>query len=251
MSFVTQALGSLIGDVTGTTQQANAATTAANTQANAANYAADLQNKAFQQTQANLSPYMSIGTSVLPQLLKSLGYSGSYGGNGQLTGISGQGFQFNPSDLTQTPGYQFSLQQGLKAAANSASGGGLNMSGAQQKGLADYATGLASNTFNQQYNNALSTYNANAGQLSNLLNLGQNAAAGLGQAGMANASAIGNNLTAGANATAAGQIASGNAQSNALSSAMGLGQGAAGIYALGNYAPAGGSSLWASLGKLF
>jgi hypothetical protein len=244
MSFVTKAVGSLLGDVTGSNAQAAATTQAAGTQAAAANYAADLQNKAFQQTQANLSPYMSIGTAVLPQLLKSLGYTGTFdtggtggvaglfGGTGNLTGISGQGFQFNPSDLAQTPGYQFSLQQGLKAAANSASGGGLNMSGAQQKGLADYATGLAQNTYNQQYQNALSTYQTNANQLSSLLNLGQNAAAGVGQAGMANASNVGNLLTSGANAIAAGQIGAGSAQTNALNSALNMGKTGASIYAL-------------------
>jgi len=121
---------------------------------------------------------------------------------------------------------------------------GLNNSGAQEKGLANYATGLAQNTYNQQYQNALNTYQTNAGQLGNLLSIGQNAAAGVGNAGFQSQAAIGN-------AQAAGTVAAGNAQSNALNSLMGLGQGAAGIYALGNYAPAGGTSLISALGKLF
>jgi len=232
MSFITNAVGSLIGSLTGSNQQAQAAQTAAQTQANAANYAANLQNAQFQQTQANLSPYMSIGTAVLPQLLSSLGYQGQFGSNGQLTGVSGQGFQFNPANLAQTPGYQFTLQQGLNAVNNAASATGQNASGAQAKGLANYATGLAQNTYNQQYQNALQTYQQNASTLGSLLSTGQNAAAGLGSMGMQNAANVGNTLQGGANATAAGQIAAGNTQSNALTGAMQLGLGGAGIYSL-------------------
>ena len=232
MSFITNAVGSLIGSLTGANQQAQAAQTAAQTQANAANYAANLQQQQFATNQANLSPYMSIGTAALPQLLQSLGYQGQYGANGNLTGLSGQGFQFNPSNLAQTPGYQFTLQQGLNAVNNATSATGQTGSGAQAKGLANYATGLAQNTYNQQYQNALTTYQQNASTLGNLLSTGQNAAAGLGSMGMQNAQSVGNTLQGGANATAAGQIAAGNATSNALNGAMQLGLGGTGIYSL-------------------
>jgi len=232
MSFITNAVGSLIGSLTGANQQAQAAQSAAQTQANAANYAANLQQQQFATNQANLSPYMSIGTAALPQLLQSLGYQGQYGPNGNLTGLSGQGFQFNPSNLAQTPGYQFTLQQGLNAVNNATSATGQTGSGAQAKGLANYATGLAQNTYNQQYQNALTTYQQNASTLGSLLSTGQNAAAGLGSMGMQNAQSVGNTLQGGANATAAGQIAAGNATSNALNGAMQLGLGGAGIYSL-------------------
>ena len=228
MAFIANA----VRDITGANQQAQAITTAANTQAAAANNAAALQNAQFQQTQANLAPYASIGTAALPQLLQSLGYQGQYGANGNLTGLSGQGFQFNPSNLAQTPGYQFTLQQGLNAVNNATSATGQTGSGAQAKGLANYATGLAQNTYNQQYQNALTTYQQNASTLGSLLSTGQNAAAGLGSMGMQNAQSVGNTLQGGANATAAGQIAAGNATSNALNGAMQLGLGGAGIYSL-------------------
>lgn len=229
MAFIANA----VRDITGANQQAQAITTAAQTQANAANYAANLQQQQFATNQANLSPYMSIGTAALPQLLQSLGYQGQYGANGNLTGLSGQGFQFNPSNLAQTPGYQFTLQQGLNAVNNATSATGQTGSGAQAKGLANYATGLAQNTYNQQYQNALTTYQQNASILGNLLSTGQNAAAGLGSMGMQNAQSVGNTLMSGANATAAGQIAAGSSQTNALNSLMNLGMGSAGIYALG------------------
>ena len=253
MAFIANA----VRDITGANQQAQAITTAANTQAAAANNAAALQNAQFQQTQANLAPYASIGTAALPQLLKSLGYEGQFGANGQLTGMSGQGFQFNPSNLEQTPGYQFTLQQGLNAVNNATSATGQTGSGAQAKGLANYATGLAQNTYNQQYQNALTTYQQNASILGSLLSTGQNAAAGIGSMGMQNAQSVGNTLMSGANATAAGQVAAGSSQTNALNSLMGLGMGGAGIYALGaksgmNNAIAGGaSSLYNGITGLF
>jgi hypothetical protein len=231
MSFI----GNLLGDITGTTQQAQAAEKASAQQVAA-------QQAAFQQVQQNLSPYAAVGTSVLPQLLTSLGYQGQYGSNGQLTGVSGQGFQFNPSNLAQTPGYQFTLQQGLNAVNNQQAAMGLNNSGAQGKALANYATGLAQNTYNQQYQNALSTYQTNAQQLGSLLSLGQNAAAGVGNVGYQSQSAIGN-------AQAAGTVAGGNTQTNAISSLLGLGQGAAGIYALGNLG--GANSLNSAISSLF
>jgi len=250
-------IANTIRDITGANQQAQAITTAANTQATAANNAAALQNAQFQQTQANLAPYASIGTAALPQLLKSLGYEGQFGANGQLTGMSGQGFQFNPSNLAQTPGYQFTLQQGLNAVNNATSATGQTGSGAQAKGLANYATGLAQNTYNQQYQNALTTYQQNASILGSLLSTGQNAAAGIGSMGMQNAQSVGNTLMSGANATAAGQVAAGSAQTNALNSLMGLGMGGAGIYALGaksgmnNALASGASSLYNGISGLF
>jgi hypothetical protein len=209
MSFVTNA----IGDLTGTNQQANAARDAAQIQANAAQRAQDL-------LQQNMSPYMNIGSQAINPYLSLLGL-GSQGSAGIM------------NQLQNMPGYQFALQQGLKGAANSASGSGLNLSGAQQKGLANYSTGLASQT-----------YNSLLGNLANAVNTGQNAAAGT-------AAGVGNLMTQGANAQAAGTIAQGNAQSNAINSLMGLGQGAAGIYALGNYAPSGGKSMWSQFGGLF
>jgi len=253
MSFITNAIGSVLGDLTGANQQAQAAQSAAQTQANAANYAANLQNQQFQTNQQNLAPYMSLGAAAIPQLISSLGYTPQTNSSGQLTGLNGQGFQFNPSNLAQTPGYQFTLNQGLQQLQNANSSTGQNLSGAQQKGMSNYITGLANQTYNQQYQNALSTYNTNAGYLSGLLQTGQNAAAGLGTMGMQNAQNVGNTLMGGANATAAGQVAAGNTQSNALNSLMQLGLGGAGIYSLGaksgmNTALSNaGSKLWSGL----
>jgi hypothetical protein len=236
MSFITNALGGLFG----TKQQADSATLASQQQA-------DAQNQAAAALTSKLAPYSAIGTSVLPQLLKSLGYQGTFDSSGNVSGISGEGFKFNPfsfnaSDLQNTPGYQFTLQQGLKNTNNALSSQGLLGSGAQAKALSDYTTGLAQNTYNQQlqnalglyqtnYNSALGQYTTNAGQLGNLLNLGQNAAAGTGQAQY-------NSAVNAGNALAAGTTAAGGQTANTMNSLFGLAglanQGAA------TYTPQGG-----------
>jgi hypothetical protein len=205
----------------GAALSSSAAKSAANTQADAANRASDLQMQQFQQMQGNLQPYMQLGSSTIPQLQQLLG-------SGRLNGQ----FSFNPTmdQLEQTPGYQFTQQQGNKALDNAMAAKGLSLSGAQLKGLDQFNTGLASNTFQQQYENALNNYRTNYGtaadqynRLSGLVGLGQNAAAGVGNAGLQTASNMGNMLTSGANAQAAGQMGSANAWNNGLSSLGGAG----------------------------
>jgi hypothetical protein len=125
----------------------------------------------------------------------------------------------------QTPGYQFTLGQGLKSVQNSAAARGLGTSGAALKGASSYATGLADSTYNDVYNRALQTYQTNynaasnnANRLQSVVGSGQNAAAGLGSLGAQTANSIGNTLTSGANAIASGQIGSANALSSGLNS---------------------------------
>lgn len=139
---------------------------------------------------------------------------------------------WDPSNLAQTPGYQFTLNQGLKAVTNSNTALGLGLSGAQLKGISDYTTGDADNTYNQQYANyqtgyqqALQTYNTNynsaannVNRLAGLVQTGQNSAAQVGTSGINSAANAGNLLTSGANAQAASTVAGANAASSALTS---------------------------------
>ncbi|ARU23738.1 hypothetical protein RSSE_c3357 [Ralstonia solanacearum] len=195
--------------------QAGAASDAASTQADASNRASQLQWQQFQQLQNNLKPYMDLGTNTIPQLQQLLG-----------SGALNRQFNFNPTQqqLEQTPGYQFTLQQGNKAIDNAMAAKGLSLSGAQMKGLDQYNTGLASQTFQQQYNNALQQFSTNYGvnsdqynRLAALLGLGQNAAAGVGNAGIQTGTNVANLMTGAANAQAAGQIGASNAIAGGLS----------------------------------
>jgi hypothetical protein len=204
----------VVGSVAGGALSASGAKSAANTQAEAANNATQMQWQQFQQMQQNLQPYMDLG---------------QYGISNQKgllqSGLLNPTFSFNPTQaqLEQTPGYQFTLQQGLKNTNNALAAKGLNLSGAQAKGLSQFTTGLASNTYQQQYQNALQNFMTNYNVQSDLYNryggltqLGQNSAAGVGTAGLQTANNAGNYLTQGANAQAAGQIGAANAINQGL-----------------------------------
>ena len=88
----------------------------------------------------------------------------------------------NPSTgLARMPGYQFTLDQGLKSTQNGFAARGLGTSGAALKGAAQYATGLANQTYGDQFNRLLGASNmgVQAGQvMSNDYNGAGNAGAG-------------------------------------------------------------------------
>jgi len=65
------------------------------------------------------------------------------------------------AEAEATPGYQFTLSQGLDSINRNAAANGTLMSGNTGKALTDYAEGLASTTYNQDYQRALDTYMAN------------------------------------------------------------------------------------------
>lgn len=204
-----------VGAVGGAVISSSGAKSAASTQAQAAEDAAHLQNDQYSTTQANLKPYMDLGSSYIDPLKNALA-------NSMLTQ------QFSAPTAAQaqaTPGYQFTQTQGLKAVQNSAAARGLGVSGAAMKGAASYATGLADSTYNDVFNRALQTFNTNYSSAANNVNRlqgivgsGQNAAATNGSLGAAAVGNIGNTLTSGANASAAGTVGSANAASGALSS---------------------------------
>lgn len=228
----------LAGSAISGSEQAGAAESAANTQAAAANQAAQLQWQQFQQMQQNLQPYMQLGTNTLPQL------------QGQLGTLGNMQFSFNPTEqqLQQTPGYQFTLNQGLNTVNNQLAAKGLNLSGAQAKGIGQYTTGLADTTYQQQYQNALQNFMTNYGvqsdqynRLSGLLGLGENAAAGVGNAGLQTASNAGNLLTSGANAQAAGTIGAANAIAGGVNNGLGSLSSNALLYSLMNPSASSGA----------
>lgn len=180
----------------------SAAKSAANTQATAEQQASQVQQQQFQETQANLAPYNSAGQQAINSIQK-LG-----------------GFAFDPTEaqLEQTPGYQFNLDQGLKATQNGYAAQGLGTSGAALKGAATYASGLADTTYQNQFNNALNSYNANVAKQQGLINTGEAAAANTGQFGTQTAANIGQTIVGGANASAAGTVGAANAAAGGISS---------------------------------
>ena len=175
---------------------------AAQTQAASADRASQIQQENFEQTRKDLMPYKQAGDTSLSQLM------------GQMTPDGYFNQTYTGQDIYSDPSYQFRLQQGQDAIQSSAAAKGGLLTGATLKALQNYGQESAS----QEYGNAYNRFNADQtnryNRLSNLVGIGQNAAAQVGNAGAQTSQAIANNTMAGANALAAGQIGSANAWTN-------------------------------------
>lgn len=178
---------------------------AADAQKTASQNATNAQMQMFNVTQQNLQPYNQIGQSALAK-------ENALAGN----------FNYKPTmaETAQTPGYQFNKNQGLKAVQNAAAARGLGTSGAALKGAASYATGLADSTYQNQFNNALQSYQTNLGGYQALANRGENAAAGVGNAAQATGASIGSNIIGSGNAQAASYMNAANAISGGAQSGV-------------------------------
>lgn len=110
----------------------------------------------FNEAKGTLTPYTTAGESSIDMLMKYLQGTGA-----QQAGVGGGGANllstFAPTmeQLEATPGYQFARQQGLGAMTNAAAAKGLGTSGNLVRGIGEYATGFASQTFQQQLENYL------------------------------------------------------------------------------------------------
>jgi hypothetical protein len=70
-------------------------------------------------------------------------------------------FSYDPSQVANDPGYQFTLAQGQKALEQSAAARGQSLSGGQLKALSQFNQGNAATYENQFYNQALNTFDTN------------------------------------------------------------------------------------------
>jgi len=109
------------------------------------------QTAMLEGSNAQLSPYMTAGAEGVNALRERT-----------LAG---------PGEFTESPGYQFRLNEGVNALDRSASSRGLLRSGAQDRAVTRYGQDYASN----EYQNFLDQYNTSLGQLTNLSNIGLNA----------------------------------------------------------------------------
>lgn len=185
------------------------ATSAAGTQAKAANNATAAQEAMFNQTQANVAPYIATGDVANQQLQNLLAPTTATGSAGDPNAVGGTTPNAAETALQNTPGYQFTQQQGNQAVTNSLAAQGLGgASGPLGKGLARFVTGLADQTYNSQVAN-----------YQNATNTGAQAALGQGNIAAQTGSNVANTITGAGNASAAGTIGSTNAITGALQSA--------------------------------
>lgn len=146
------------------------ASKAADAQTQSADKAIALQQNQYNQTRTDLAPYRDAGANATDQLNKRLS---------ELT----TPITMDQSTLEKTPGYQFNLTQGQRAVTNSSAARGLATSGAALKGAATFATGLADNTYQNQFNNANINQTNAYTRLKGLIDTGENAGAQTGVLG--------------------------------------------------------------------
>ena len=127
------------------------------------------------------------------------------------TGLVGM-IERGPGEFTESPGYQWTLQQGLNAQQNALSAMGQNRSGKHIKSATQYAEGLAST----EYDNFLSRWYQSLTPYQSLAGLGMTGAQTTAQAGANAAGGMANAQIYGGNAQAQGYIN----QSNALTGAI-------------------------------
>lgn len=205
----------------GAALSASASKSAAGTEANAANKAAQIQQTEFNTTTANEAPFLGAGNNALVALMKGLGL----GPGGTGTGTLNAGVQpWDPSNLQNTPGYQFQLQQGEQALTDQKTATGGVGGGNTLRALVGYGQGLAGTEYQNAFANYLQQQQLQQGvqqqqfgQLQTVAGSGQNAAANLGALGAQTATSIGNDLTSGASATAASQVGAANAINTGIS----------------------------------
>ena len=235
------------GAIAGSTIGAVGSNKAAGAQAGAAKSAAQLQydlgeqqlaqnQSQFATTQQNIAPWLQAGKQGLGSLASLLATPGQ----GLLTPWT-QEFQAPTAAQAQaTPGYQFALSQGQNSIQNSAAAQGGLLSTGAQKTLDQYSQGLADQTYQQTYNNALTqyqqAYNVFQGnqtnefnRLASLSGVGQTSAQTLGQqsnqasqigaqiAGNTGAQ-VGNSYMAAGAATASGYAGVANSLNSGISS---------------------------------
>lgn len=127
----------------------------------------ELQRELAAQQREDFAPWRDVGQQALERI---------------WSGVESGEFEVGAIDVTKDPGYQFRMDQGIEALDKSAAARGRLLSGAQQKGLTEYAQGVASqeyaNAYAREANKKARRYNI----LSNLSSGGQASAAGQAQA---------------------------------------------------------------------
>lgn len=171
--------------------QKNAANQAADAQIQSNQAAIDEQKRQFDAIQELMKPYVNAGTGALA-------------GQQDLLGLNGASKQQAAIDaINNSQAMQTYMQQGENAILQNASATGGLRGGNTQSALSQFRPQLLNQLINQQYQN-----------LGGLTSIGQNAAAGVGNAGMQSANNIGNLLQQSGAAQAGNALAQGKATAN-------------------------------------
>jgi hypothetical protein len=171
MSFISSLAGGILG--------AGAANDAAAVESQAAKKAQDL-SKSNQTDAINMQQGVWSGTQAAEQPYQELGATSA----NHLRDLLSGGFKAPTlAEAEQTPGFKFNMEQGTRAIDQNAAANGTLMSGNTGTALEKFGTGLAENTYQQDYNNALNSYMANYSTLKGGTDTGLSSTGQLGQFG--------------------------------------------------------------------
>jgi hypothetical protein len=200
----------LVGSLASSHAQKSAAQDASNAQLQASQAGIAEQQRQFDTVRKLLDPFVTAGHN---SLFQQQTLAGMNGGDLQQAAID---------QLKQTPGYTSQLKLGEnRILANASATGGLR-GGNVQAALGMFAPQLLAQTINDQYT-----------RLGGITSIGQNAAVGVGNAGMATGQGISGLLQQGGAAVAGGDLAAGRAnasQYGLLTDALGTFQGMGGKF---------------------
>lgn len=182
---------SVVGGALSSRAQRKSANAAANAQIEASEMGVEEQRRQFDAVQKILKPYADAGLSGLSGQQNLLGINGTAAQQAAINNIN------NSSEM------QTYLQQGENAILQNASATGGLRGGNTQAALAQFRPQLLNQMINQRYQN-----------YAGLTSLGQNAAAGTGNAGMQTASNISNLYQQSGAAQAGAALAQGQASAN-------------------------------------
>lgn len=187
---------------------------AAHAQEQASNAAITEQQNEYNQTRADYAPWRAAGSSALGALMSAYGLGGSSSlGSAGHTPAGTQGTEGGTSGpyggFFASPGYQWQLDQGIKAIDHGAAANGQLGSGATIKAEQRYAEGLAGQDFG----------NYTSG-LANIAGLGTSGTNATTAAGTTAASNISNELINSGNARASSYANAGSSVNSGISNVM-------------------------------
>ena len=182
---------------------------AAKTQAQAAQQGIDAQQRMYEQTRADQEPYRQAGMTALNQLIP----------------LATNYQKFGMDQFQQDPGYQFRLNEGLKALDRQAAARGGLVSGNAMKAASRYGQDYASNEYTNAFNRSLAERNAQLNPLQSLAGVGQSATNYVGNAAQNMGQAQNQSIQGIGNAQASGYVGGANALTSALGSYLGYNQG--------------------------
>lgn len=230
MSWVAVAVGgaTLVAGVYSADQAGDAAAAAAGAQSSSADAGIAEQRRQFDALQSLLKPYVDTGTDALSAQRDLTGLNGIDKQRAAIAAIQG------------SPAFTSLQKQGEQSIlANASATGGLR-GGNTQGALAQFSPALLSALINDQYT-----------KLGGLSSIGQNAAAGVGNAGMATGNQVSALLQQQGAALAGGALAGGReaaGAAGAVANGLGIFGGLGGFGRMGGTsAPAGGNWGWTGM----